>query len=70
MPSGPDRTGVMVVRIWIDGTAGEIRARLTETLDITTADETVRTAASVDEVLTIARDWLGAFIGDAPVTSR
>ena len=61
MPTGPDRTGVMVVRIWIDGTGKQIRARLTETLDITSHEERTQAAASVDEVLAIVREWLGRF---------
>ncbi|HYB29498.1 MAG TPA: hypothetical protein VEF89_23005 [Solirubrobacteraceae bacterium] len=40
MLPGPDRAGVMVVRIWIEGPPGAIRARLTKTLDISPGEET------------------------------
>ena len=61
MGATSERAGLMVVRIWIEEPAGEIRARLTETLDLTTGQETVHTAGSVDQVVACVRRWGDAF---------
>ncbi len=62
MAPGDERTGVMVVRIWFEGTEGVIRARLTETLDITATEETSRAAAGVEEIVEIVREWVERFV--------
>jgi hypothetical protein len=61
MAPAADRTGVMVVRIWIEGSGDSIRARLTETLDIAAGEETSRVVASEEEVVDGVRRWVHAF---------
>ena len=62
MVTGSDRTGVMVVRIWMEGGDGSLRARLTETLDLSTHEETARAASTVEEIVDIVSGWIEAFL--------
>jgi hypothetical protein len=66
-----ERTGVLVLRVWVehDG-AGGLRARITESSDLSTRQQTTVVAGSVDEVLRIVREWVQAFAsaGDESVT--
>jgi hypothetical protein len=61
---GTDRAAVMVVRIWVEGPDNSLRARLTQTLDLGTREQTSHVAATVEEVLALVRDWIGAFLSD------
>jgi hypothetical protein len=63
MAPAADRTGVMVVRIWIEGSGDSIRARLTETLDIVSSKESSRVVASEEEIIEGVRQWVRAFAG-------
>lgn len=63
-----ERTGVLLLRVWSDETDRRLRARITHVLDITTADERVVIAGSVDEIERAVRDWLTEF--SLPVTAR
>ena len=65
METEPHRTGVMVVRVWIEAESGGLRARLTGTHDIAHGTETTVTAATVDDVIAIVRDWIDAFAARA-----
>lgn len=56
-----ERTGVMVVRIWIEGDGCGLRARLTATDDISSGEETTTTAATLEDVLDVVRRWVEAF---------
>jgi hypothetical protein len=71
MQSTAERTGVLVLRVWIeyDG-AGGLRARITESSDILSYEQTTVVAGSIDDVLGVVRDWLNAFVHtrDGPVT--
>lgn len=65
MVTDSGRTGVMVVRIWIEGSDGSLRARLTETLDIATHEDTARAASTLEEIVEIVRTWVEAFLNSA-----
>jgi hypothetical protein len=62
MVTGSGRTGVMVVRIWIEGGDGTLRARLTETLDVTTRQDTARAASTREEIVEIVSAWVDGFV--------
>jgi len=51
----------MVVRVWIEGDADGLRARLTATHDIAAAEETTHVASTVDEIAEIVRAWVEEF---------
>jgi hypothetical protein len=65
MAAGTDRVGVMVVRIWIESSAGSLRARITETPDLSSPEQVSHAAATVDEIVAIVRAWVEAFAATA-----
>jgi hypothetical protein len=65
---GQERTGVLLLRVWADEADRGLRARITQVLDITTAEERVVIAGSVDEIERAVREWLTEF--SLPVTAR
>lgn len=67
-----ERTGVFVVRAWIEtGAGGGFRARVTRTLDLSTRDELSSSVATPSEITRLVVDWLDAFVADGlEVTER
>ena len=62
MATDVGRAGVMIVRIWVeDGHEQSLRARLTESSDLSSPEQTTRAASSVDEVVQIVRRWAEQF---------
>jgi hypothetical protein len=58
-----DRTGILIVRLWIEGNAREgFRARITQTLDSTDHDQTTATAADPEHVYALVRTWVEEFV--------
>jgi hypothetical protein len=53
-----------VVRAWLeDASDMALRARITQTLDISAQDEVVIVTASAEDVCDAVRAWLDAFVG-------
>ena len=53
-----ERAGVLIIRMWVEpGTEGGLRARLTESRDLASRDQTTHAAASVDEIVERVRVW-------------
>ena len=73
---GPERTGILVIRVWAEGAApGRLRARLTQTGDLAEAATSLATASDVRGVCDAVEAWLRRFLeprrdGDAGVTPR
>lgn len=58
-----DRTGILIVRLWIEGDARDgLRARITQTLDSTGHEQAVATAASPQDICDVVRTWVDAFV--------
>jgi hypothetical protein len=60
----PDRIGVLVIRAWLEeggGVPGDVRARITKTLDVSAPSPVEAVAASQDEIVSIVVTWLDAF---------
>ena len=58
-----ERTGVLVVRIWVEpGVGGGLRARMTSTLDSTEQDELVTVASTPEGIAAVVRQWIDDFI--------
>ncbi len=58
-----DRTGILIVRMWIEGNAHEgFRARITRTLDATGDEQGMATAATPDDIYAVVRTWVESFI--------
>jgi hypothetical protein len=62
-----DRIGVLVIRAWLedDGVPGDLRARITETLDVSAPSPVEAVAASEEEIVAVVVAWLRAFTGRA-----
>jgi hypothetical protein len=67
MEPGPGRSGILVVRAWIEGEGGAgLRARITRSPQVEGEEPLVTTTASVDEACATVRDWLEELRSGAP----
>jgi hypothetical protein len=57
-----NRTGLLVVRVWIEGDSDDdvLRARITQTVDLLSGAEVITAAATSDDVYAAVRVWLEA----------
>jgi hypothetical protein len=67
-PAG--RTGLLVIRAWIEGYGeSRLRARITRVTDLSKTEE-VSTVATREEIAGAVADWLDEFLGNGSVTER
>jgi hypothetical protein len=67
MSSMKERSGVLVVRAWVEGgTSSGLRARITQSRDLTSTEQIMTTTATVEEILATVRTWLDALLSDQP----
>jgi hypothetical protein len=58
-----DRTGILIVRLWLEGNPRDgFRARITQTLDSTRPEQSMATAGNPDDVYAAVRTWVESFI--------
>jgi hypothetical protein len=57
---GPEPTGVLVLRVWIEGD-GNLRARITCSPDLSPERERTFVASSIEEIDGIIRDFVSDF---------
>ena len=58
----PEQTGVLVVRIWVEGDHPQrLRGRITRTSDVTARDELSSVVSSVQEIKAVVHTWLSEF---------
>ena len=58
-----DRTGILIVRLWIEGTDGQgFRARITQTQDSSGLEHAMSMAGNPEDLYTVVRTWVEAFI--------
>jgi hypothetical protein len=63
-----ERTGVLVIRAWSETLPERpLRARITQTLDISTGTSVQTVAGSEEEILATVRTWLQEFTGGSDV---
>lgn len=62
----PQRAGVLVVSLWLEGSGHTIRARVTETSDINAVGELTNVVGSIEELLIAVETWATAFIQPNP----
>jgi hypothetical protein len=64
MGTSEERTAVLIVRAWVEpgGRGSELRARITQFLDISSGEHTVGTVASMEEVCAAVQSWLECFL--------
>ena len=62
-PPSSDRTGILVVRLWIEADPRDgFRARITRTLDATSTEQSTAAAATPEDVYAVVRTWVDAFV--------
>ncbi len=60
-----EQTAVLVIRAWTEALAERsLRARITQTLDISTGTSVETAAGSEEEIFAAVRAWLQAFAAD------
>ena len=66
-----DRTGILIVRLWIEGNALEgLRARITQTLDSSKPEQATAAAATPEDIYAAVRTWVEAFLDPNRATDR
>jgi hypothetical protein len=59
-----ERTAVLVIRAWLEEIEEDaLRARITQSLDVSSPETSETQAASKEEILTAVEEWLRAFVG-------
>ena len=60
---GEERAGVLIIRVWIEpGADDQLRARLTESRDLASRDQTTHAAGTVEEIVERVRSWAEDFV--------
>lgn len=60
-----ERSGVLVVRAWVEGgTQAGLRARITQSRDLTSSEQIMTTTATVEEIIDTVRVWLESLLSD------
>jgi hypothetical protein len=58
-----DRTGFLIVRLWIEGNAREgFRARITRSLDSAGHEQEMSVTAAPEDLYAVVRTWVEAFV--------
>lgn len=64
--STTDRTGVLLVRLWIEANhETSLRARITQSLDTMAIEQSVAVASSSDEICKVVKQWVDDFTSGA-----
>jgi hypothetical protein len=64
-----ERSGVLVVRAWVEGDPPQLKARLTHTIDLAQREPESATVSSAEQIHEEIERWLEALLaGSAPVT--
>jgi hypothetical protein len=58
MAATSERTGVLVMRAWVEAEESMLRARITGRLDVTAPHETSFAVVGVDSAAEVVRGWL------------
>jgi hypothetical protein len=61
VPNG-ERTGVLVLRVWIEAGSGEVRARITAEDELGSGERVTAVAGSLEEILEFIRTWVAEFV--------
>jgi hypothetical protein len=61
--SEPDRTGVILIRVWLEGGCGEpqLRIRIVSRRNLAADAHATASASTIEEALVYIRDWLERF---------
>ena len=59
-----ERTGVLILRVWIEAGSGEFRARITAESELGSGERLTVVAATLEEVLELITDWVKEFLDE------
>jgi hypothetical protein len=62
-PQSTERTGVLVLRIWIEDGDGVVKARITSTTGLDSTPPSTAVAGSLDDIRALVAAFLEAFAG-------
>jgi hypothetical protein len=67
-PSDPDRTGALVIRVWLEGGRREpqLRIRIVSRHDLSGDADATASASTIEDALVYVRDWLERFATSGP----
>lgn len=57
-----ERTGVLVLRVWIEAGSDEFRARVTAESELGTGERETAVAGSLEEIIEFIRVWVEEFL--------
>jgi hypothetical protein len=66
MAGDDERTGVLVVRAWIEGDPPQLKARITQTTDVATREPVSSAASTAEQIYDAVRRWLEEFEARPP----
>jgi hypothetical protein len=59
----PGRTGVLIIRLWVEDAPGQsVRARIIQSMDITAEEPVATSASTVEDIVRKVREWVDAFV--------
>jgi hypothetical protein len=62
-PRGSDRTGILIMRVWIEPNSRDaFRARIMHSLDASAPEQLMATASTPQEICTIVESWVEGFV--------
>ena len=61
-----ERTGVLVLRVWIEAGSGEFRARITAERELGSGERVSVVAGSLEEILEFVQRWIDKFVRSSP----
>jgi hypothetical protein len=66
--SEPDRTGIILIRVWLEGGCGEsqLRIRIVSRRNLAADAHATASASTIEEALVYIRDWLERFSVSGP----
>jgi len=65
MGKATERSGVLVVRAWVEGgTPAGLRARITQSRDLTSNEQTITATATVEGIIAAVQAWLDALLSE------
>lgn len=66
--SEPSRVGVLILRVWMEGSGADpqLRIRMVGRLDLECDAQETATASTIETALAYVRDWLASFAISAP----
>lgn len=67
----PERTAVLIIRLWVEREpATSFRTRITQTLDVTKAEQVSTVTASKQEIHEIVDRWFESFLATSGLSTR